>query len=441
MQRLLGLPRATERQLKKGLLVVTVPGLIFALLALGIGAAYFILEPTILRVAVSTDHPYDQRLLRTAIELLKSQRAGIRLRPILVRSGDEAADSIRAGQADLAVMRSDGLVKTQLQTVLIFRTEALVIIVPRNGKVQKVTDLAGARVGLIEPDKSQAAFDRMLEFYKLTDKSGSRVVIDASDVQSAFQERRIDALVMTGPSASREMADVVSAAAKGAKDIRFIAIDEAAAIEKTVPWLVKVEIDQGAFGGKPPRPPEEVTTIGTSTRLVTTPKLGNDTIADLTQHLIALRGTLNAAFPGFGLLETPDTDDNSSFVIHPGVKAYVNSERTTIFDRYGDWLYLIAIVASGLGSLIAATFGWFQNQHRQESLRNIMRIEELYDELVKAKNPSAFKTIEEKADGIFRDALKRAAAGELGSDQILTVEMAMAELRARLLVARTVAAD
>ena len=68
MQRLIGLPRATERRLKKGLLLITVPGLIFALLALGIGAAYFILEPTVLRVAVPTDHPYDQRLLRTAIE-------------------------------------------------------------------------------------------------------------------------------------------------------------------------------------------------------------------------------------------------------------------------------------------------------------------------------------------------------------------------------------
>jgi hypothetical protein len=130
----------------------------------------------------------------------------------------------------------------------------------------------------------------------------------------------------------------VSAAARALRDLRIIPIASAAAIAKGVPWLESIDIDEGAFGGRPSRPAEEVTTLAFSTRLVTTSRLGNDLIADLARQLIALRGALNSELSGYGLVTTPDTYDNSSFVIHPGVKVYVNGERITLFDRYGDWL-------------------------------------------------------------------------------------------------------
>ena len=46
-------------------------------------------------------------------------------------------------------------------------------------------------------------------------------------------------------------------------------------------------------------------------------------IAELVKQLYILRQNISAAVPGAGLLETPDLDDPTPFLIHPGTRAYV----------------------------------------------------------------------------------------------------------------------
>jgi hypothetical protein len=70
------------------------------------------------------------------------------------------------------------------------------------------------------------------------------------------------------------------------------------------------------------------------------------------------------------------------------------------------------------------------------AVRSILNLERLYDDIAKAHSPKPLSEIDPKADAIFREARKRSAEGELGGDEILTVQMAMNELRARLATAR-----
>ena len=104
-----------------------------------------------------------------------------------------------------------------------------------------------------------------------------------------------------------------------------------------------IEIEQGAFGGRPPRPAESFNTLGYSIRLVTDTKTDSDSIAELARQLFLIRQNLSVAVPGAGLMETPDVDEASAFLMHPGVRAYVNGEQRTWFDRYNDYIYLGAV--------------------------------------------------------------------------------------------------
>ena len=426
------IPGKTGRRLRRAIAILTLPGLLFALLGIVIGIAYFVLEPTELHVTVAADRPDDVRVIREAVRLMDARSGNLRLRTLLAKDASAAGELLRAGKAQLAVLGSEELSTGDFQTVLVVRTDALVVLARPGGKVKTSADLGSARIAFVRADRLNRVLTETVTFAAKITTARDWVTVDPSRLATVWTDEKVDAVAVAGPASSRELAEFVSNASRNMRDVKIIDLDFATALANAVPWLEKLDIDQGAFGGKPSRPAEDVTTVGVSTHLVTTGRADNDVIADLVRQLIALRGALNSAHPGYGLLKTPDTDDNSTFVIHPGVKAYVNAERTTLFDRYGDWLYLIAIVVSGIGSLIAATYGWYRNQQRQESVRSVLRLETLYDDIPAARDQQALSKIEEEADAIFRGALKRAASGELGGDQILTVQMAMSELRARI---------
>ena len=93
---------------------------------------------------------------------------------------------------------------------------------------------------------------------------------------------------MVGSVVSKQVGDIVSEAAKGAKGaIEFIDIEEADAIAKRIPALESVEVEQGAFGGRPPRPAESFNTLGFSIRLVATQKTTSDDMAELVQAALS----------------------------------------------------------------------------------------------------------------------------------------------------------
>jgi TRAP-type uncharacterized transport system substrate-binding protein len=428
--------RKAERKLKQLRNILTIPGIVLAVVAAVIAASYFIMEPSTVRVAVPADNPTDQRLMRAAAETFDAQRAAVRLKLVPAADAKEATAALEAGRADLAVLRSDMTELSQAQAVMIVRREAAIILAPKSGKVQKITDLAQANVGVVAVEKNAGLLAQVLEFYKLAYDGRKQIALAPDEVAAALQQKRVDAVLVVGAPTSRLVSDVVSEAARGARELVFVPVEEARAIARRAPALEEVEVEKGAFGGGPPRPAEDLTTIGYAIRLVAAPRLDQDTVADLTRQLVAARQNLSATVPAAGLMETPDTDDNNSFVIHPGVKAYVDGDRNTLFDRYGDWLYFILFAASGLGSAVAVTFGWFQTQRRNEALASILKIEHVLDAVRGAKSEAELAELERQADDIFRIALAKAAGGELGDTQILTFEMAMQDARMRMAAQR-----
>ena len=311
-----------------------------------------------------------------------------------------------------------------------------ILLAPSSSKLKKITDFKSARIGVLDIEHAQAVLDPIVAYYNLPADKIQRVPVGHDEIDAAFKSGKIDALFMLGAANSKYVSDAVASAAQTHKELNFIDIDEAKAITKRSPALDAVDIDQGAFGGRPPRPPEDISTLAIGVRVVATSRLSIDTVAEVVRQFVAIRQNLSASFPGASAVEAPDTDDSNSMVIHPGVKSYLNADRVTLMDRYGDWFYLLLFAGSGIGSLIAATFGWFQRQRRQEVMANIGKIEGLLDAVEKARSERTLDEIEQEANGVIRRALQHAARGQLGDSEILTLEMAMSELRARLAAAR-----
>jgi TRAP-type uncharacterized transport system substrate-binding protein len=417
---------------------LSICAIVLALVAITVGSSYFAFRPTELKVAVPASNTVDLKVIGTAAEMLNAQRAPVRLELVKSDNTKTALEALESGKVNLAVVRSDSALQGRAHTVMIMRREVAVLIAPKTGKLQKVTDLPNAMIGVArEEPLENSLLVPVLDYYGIPRDKMKAVSVRMDDIANQFRQKKIDAVIAVAGVSSKQMSEVISETVKGVKGpIQFIDIEEADAIAKRIPALDSTEIDQGAFGGRPPRPAEAFHTLGFSVRMVATPLADNDTIAELMRYLYLIRQNISAAIPGAGLMAAPDVEEETSFLIHPGVRAYVNGEQRTWFDKYSDFLYLGLFLGSGLGSVAAGMLGWMRSGGRKDPELPVRRVEAVFDAVRDATTAQELDAAERESDEIFRLVFGLGAAGQLAGDRIASFDMAMSELRSRIATRR-----
>jgi TRAP-type uncharacterized transport system substrate-binding protein len=415
---------------------------VLALVAIAIGASYVVLRPTVLKVAVPASDPVDQRVIGAAAEMLNAQRAPVRIELVPVGDTQIALEALESLKVNLAVVRADAALRDRVQTVMIMRRDVAVLIAPKIGKIQKIGDLAGAMVGVTrEGPLDGGLLLPVLDYYGVGRDKTKYMALPPDEIANALKTKKVDAIIAVGAIASKRMGDVVAEAGRGVKGaIQFIDIEEADAIAKRIPALESVEVDQGAFGGRPPRPAESFNTLGYSIRLVATQKSDNETIAELMRQLYLVRQNLSASIPGAGLMEAPDVDEATSFLIHPGVRIYVNGEQKSFLDRYSDLIFLGMFVASGLGSVTAGLFGLKGGRRDRDPMVPVRDLQSVLDAVRAAPSAEELDKLECAAEDIFRATYAHGIKDELPASGIASFDMAMREFRSRVAARRVVLA-
>jgi TRAP-type uncharacterized transport system substrate-binding protein len=413
--------------------------LLLAIVAIAGGVSYFALHPTELKIAVPAADPIDQRIFGMAADLLRSQRAPVRIEMVPVENVKAAMEALENNTVHLAVARSDAAMQGRTHTVMIMRREVAVLVAPKVGKLQKVGDLANATIGVTrEGPLDGSLLSPVLDYYGLPRDKARYMPIKGDDVAENFRLKKIDAMIVVGPVTSKQVGEAIADAARGVKGaIQFIDIAEADAIVKRVPALESIEIEQGTFGGRPPRPAESFNTLGYSIRLVATPRIDTDTVAELMRQLFLVRQNIAAAVPGAGLMEAPDIEEATPFLIHPGVRMYVNGEQRSWFDRYNDYIYLGLFLASGIGSVAAGMFGLMAGKRENGPASQPGRIQAVLDAVREAPGSDELDRLQREADEIFRSVFVHGIKDELSAPAIASFDMAMTELRSRIAARRS----
>ena len=416
--------------------------ILLAVLAVVLGIVHFTWRAREFKVAIPAANAVDHRVFKLAGEMLRSQRAPVRIEVVTAETPKAALEALEAGKVKLAVVRSDAALQDRAHTVLIMRREAAVLIAAKAGKLQKITDLPNAMIGVTRDGPLDGSLLwPVLDYYGIPRDKAKNMRVPPDEVANALRQKKVDAIIVVGSISSKQVSDVVNDAARGVKGaINFIDIEEADAIAKRIPALESVEVEQGAFGGRPPRPVESFNTLGYSIRLVATPKVQSDDMAELVRQLYLIRQNLNAAVPGAGLMEAPDLDEATPFLIHPGVRAYVNGEQRNFFERYSDYIYLAMFIGSGLGSVVVGAFG-VMGGRRDEPAVPVARVEAMLDAVRDAKSRDELDATEREADAVFRSVFSDSAAGKLREASIASFSMAMTELRARIAARRAALAS
>jgi len=352
---------------------------LLVLLALGFalvaGMLVYLSRPTTLTVAVGPRDGAEATLLQTYAQALARGREDVRLKLNFYDDVRDSAEALQNNKADLAVVRPDVLLPENGLTLAILHDEALLIAAPEAAGIENFPDLARKRLGVVERHAADMPFlTNLLAFYDFSAQPAAEPVpetglgparvalvpLTPQEVTSAIAEGRVDAVAVIAAPASKAAISTVRAveAASAEKKINFVSVPDGGAIIQRMPELQAVTIPAGTFGGRPKRPEEDVKTVGASYRLMARGGVSRFTVASVTQHLFEWRSKLAPLAPIANLMKAPDFDStvaatSARLPNHPGAVDYFEREQQTMFERYEDYIYLLAFFGGTVGSGVA----------------------------------------------------------------------------------------
>ena len=407
---------------------------IMATLLLAISATFYYERPTWLTVAVSAADADDFDLIGAAARLIKHGHHPVRLRLLSTDGIAAASAALDAGQADLAVVRTDVATPAKGETVVLLHKDAALLVAPAGSDIEKIADLTGKRIGMLSQRVGdRRLLDAALAQYDVGPETVEGVPLKVEEVVEALTAKTVDAVFVVGQTSGAKIVDTVRGVAKaGGGPPVFLSVAEAAAIAQRTGTYESIQVVRGAFGGTPPRPADEFDTLGVTYRLVASSDLGEDVVASLTRFLLAERVALAQVAPGARRIEAPSTDKGAALPVHPGTAAYIDDEEETFLERYSDVIYIGAMVLGVMASGLTAVVGRLgaQGAARIEDL--MARLSAIFKAIRPAPTLAVLDHLEDEVDAIVAAALDDGGLRNLDERRVAALNLALDQVRSGL---------
>ena len=420
--------------------------------AIVIGAAwaafYFTTESEHLRVAAS---PADAKFVDALSEQIAQGHHHLHLKLVPAADPQQAADAIKDGKADLAILPSPADEALKAPVVAILRQNVMALIVPapasgkkgkKSAKIEKIDQLAGRRVGLVTGNEASPGLLRaVLDHYGVPAAKVTVSEIDPKNVAEAIKNNQVDVLFVAGPATGTAISDTVKAASRNGDAPSFIDIDQADGIAKRNPAFDSIDIDAGTFGGKPPAPDDSLKSLSFAEYLVARKSDSDSVIASLAKTIYSSRQALAAAMPGEIKIEAPSTDKDADVVVHPGALAYLNDSQQSFFDRYGDDIFYGMLIFPVFGSALAGLASYLRRDTRTRRLRLLQRVLDLVRKAHAAQTLEALEQLQVEADNLVIAIVHQGEREEFDETVRMSFAFALDQLRFAIAGRRTAILD
>jgi TRAP transporter TAXI family solute receptor len=389
---------------------------VLLILAAAIGAAFLVLRPTNLRIAVGPAGSDDLKLIQALAQSFAHDGDSVRLSVIPSAGPVDSIALLKAGKADLAVARTDEEMPEGMESVAVLRKNVVVLWAapapkaPRKGaraKIKTIADLAGHRIGVIGRTEANPKLLRVI--LKESGVDPAKVEISQFGTDQAAEmvhDSAIDAFMAVGPLDSKITSEAIVATAHIRGEPVFLPIDVSEAIAVRHPLYLSEEIPGSAFTSSPARPGDTVETVGVNHLIVTSKSASETTIATFTRQLFATRPSLAREVPNALKIEKPNTDKDAPIPAHRGAAAYIDSNEKSFMDKYSDYIWGAVLLLSVLGSGSA----WLRHYlKRDERNLNTLHRDKLLATVCLARKTASLEELEAlqaQADDILRETLE-----------------------------------
>jgi hypothetical protein len=143
------------------------------------------------------------------------------------------------------------------------------------------------------------------------------------------------------------------------------------------PQLAPFVIPQGTYGDATPGP---ILTVAVDMMLVARTEISEAVVYDLVHELNRLRPALASQRPGLFQRLSDDFDiGHSTFILHPGLVAYLDRNEPSVYERYSG---VAEVVVTVFVALFSATFAGVRVYH----MRRKNRIDAFYTKVIEIRS-------------------------------------------------------
>ncbi len=326
----------------------------------------------------------DREIAEDFAELLGRQSA-VRITLVPAPEGETTVlESLAAGDGDIAIITNNMPFRPDIATVMPLYPTVLHVAYRKGRPADNTRDLiAGAKVFAGPPGTpSRLLFEQVIIRYGLTEDDFSFV--------ETFEESPDVVVVFApiSPERIRDLPDYELRSMGDPEDIGTGSVVDAATLLN--PQFRAFIIPVGTYGTLTPEP---VLTLAVDRLLVARRDLDTTVVYDLVNDLLSLRPALAALRPGLFQNISDEIDPlSSTFIVHPGARAYSQRNAPTVYERYSG---IAEVAVTILIALISAVLAGL----RIYRMRRKNRIDRFYSAVISIrKTVSEISTAEQRQE-------------------------------------------
>ena len=347
-----------------------VAGAVFAvLLVVASVAGWFWInrEPQIRELVVGAG-PYrtdSYELMREVADVVARHSAFLRLKIVATSDSSYNISALNAEKVDLATIRSDTPVLSDVRAVADLFPDYFQIIARKDAGINGISGLIGKRVAIPPFGTDEfRSFWILADHYDLPAASVKWIASPFLDAAKALLAGELDAIFTVRSLRDRMLLDLFEDSSLKKLPLQFVEVGQAAAISIKRPFLGTGIIPQGTFDGSGPTPSRDMTSSVVKRILVTRDTIDADAIAELTRILFENRLDLTIRFALASAITEPNISAGLSVPLHDGALRYYNRDRPSFLQENAEPIALMVTLAAMLGSGLLALRSRLNNSQK-----------------------------------------------------------------------------
>ncbi|HZD49076.1 MAG TPA: TAXI family TRAP transporter solute-binding subunit [Silvibacterium sp.] len=352
----------------------------------------------------------DSYILGSALKTVV-ERHYPRIRITLRETGGtvENLQMLEDGRAQLAAAQADVLPGPNARLLAVLYDDTFQLLVPADSPLQKITDLRGKRIALIQTGGQFQSFLRVAEHFGLHQSDFYFVGTTDASADEAFLNGNADAIFRVRAIGNPDIQKLVQSGRA-----RFLPIGQAAAMKISHPAFEPAVIPEGAYLGNPSAPPQDLPTVAVHRTLLARDTANAAAIRAITEVLIDHRQEIMREIPArmtevrLLLVQTrrPEPQTGMEPPLHPGALSFYEKDKPSFLLAHADVVGLIFTMGLMIGSWIWQLKHWMQKKQKNAADYYSNRVVALISAAQKADSATELENIWNELLNILAEAVR-----------------------------------
>jgi TRAP transporter TAXI family solute receptor len=315
--------------------------------------------------------------LKTVVERHYSR---IRMDVLETSGTSENLKMLDEGRAQLATAQADIIPGRWACSLAVLYDDALQLLTPADSPIHSFADLRGRAIALQHGGGQIRTFLSVAEHFGLSEADFSFIGANDTSASKAFRDGRAAAIFRV-----RALGDPTIQELARSEHVRFVAIEQAAAMTIKQPAFRPSSIPKGAYRGNPPLPAEDLPTVAIHRYLLARSTVSNEAIREITGVLIERRQEVMREIPShmgevrllMAQVRRPEPETGLGAPLHPGAVSFYEKDKPSFVTAHADLMGFILTLFIMVGSWIWELRQWIQKKQKNNADKYSTRAVEL----------------------------------------------------------------